>query len=169
MEGGAPRRVDGFCDSDDGSVYRIRFMPTKPGSYSYTATFRSGDLVFSKQGRFTARDARRPGVVRVDGQDPFHFIYEGTGAHYFWNSTTTYQILGWDDDTMLRSLERLARLGVNRIHDLAHASIVPCCANLLAALLGTGRAETTGEDNLKTLELVFGAYESARRGKVIGF
>jgi predicted dehydrogenase len=56
----------------------------------------------------------------------------------------------------------------NPAYDIAHASIVPCCANLLAALRGTGRAETTGEDNLKTLELVFGAYESARRGKVIG-
>ena len=52
-------------------------------------------------------------------------------------------------------------------YDIAHASMVPCCANLLAALRGTGRAETTGADNLKTLELVFGAYESARRGKVI--
>ena len=114
-EGSVPLPVDGFCDSDDGSMYRIRFMPTKPGSYIYTATFRRGDLVFSKQGRFTARDARRPGVVRVDGQHPFHFIYEGTGAHYFWNSTTTYQILGWDDDTLLKSIERLARLGVNRV------------------------------------------------------
>jgi len=115
MEGGGPLRVDGFCDSDDGSLYRIRFMPLKPGRYVYTATFRSGDLVFSKQGRFRARDARQPGVVRVDGQHPFHFVYEGTGAHYFWNSTTTYQILGWDDDTLLKSIERLARLGVNRV------------------------------------------------------
>ena len=32
----------------------------------------------------------------------------------------------------------------------------PCNANLLAALRGEAKAETTGEDNLKTLELVFG-------------
>src|SRR6266436_6186058 len=25
--------VDGFCDSADGSVFRIRFMPIEPGSY----------------------------------------------------------------------------------------------------------------------------------------
>src|SRR5437870_3184046 len=49
MEGGGPLRVDGFCDAEDGSVYRIRFMPTKPGSYVYTATFRRGDLVFSQK------------------------------------------------------------------------------------------------------------------------
>ena len=54
-------------------------------------------------------------------------------------------------------------------YDIAHASIVPCNANLLAALQGRGKAETTGEDNLKTLELVFGAYESARKNAVVKF
>jgi len=32
---------------------------------------------------------------------------------------------------------------------------------------GREAAETTGEDNLKTVRLVFGAYESARSGKVV--
>src|SRR5207249_2539501 len=27
--------VDGFCDSPDGSLYSVRFMPTKPGDYEY--------------------------------------------------------------------------------------------------------------------------------------
>ena len=44
---------------------------------------------------------------------------------------------------------------------LAQVAGVACNANLLGALSGTGTAETTGEDNLRTLELVFGAYESA--------
>lgn len=52
-------------------------------------------------------------------------------------------------------------------YDVVHASIVPCNANLLAALRGTGKAETTAEDNLKTLELVFGAYDSAASGKAL--
>lgn len=54
-------------------------------------------------------------------------------------------------------------------YDIAHASIVPCHANLLAALRGEGAAETTGEDNLKTLRLVFGAYDSASRDVVVHF
>lgn len=52
-------------------------------------------------------------------------------------------------------------------YDVVHASIVPCHANLLRALRGEGAAETTGEDNLKTVRLVFAAYESARTGQVI--
>lgn len=50
---------------------------------------------------------------------------------------------------------------------LIHASILPCNANLLAALRGEGEAETTGEDNLKTMKLVFGAYESADTGQIV--
>lgn len=52
-------------------------------------------------------------------------------------------------------------------YDLVHASIVPCNANLLSALRGEGEAETTGEDNLKTVRLVFAAYESAQRGEAL--
>lgn len=52
-------------------------------------------------------------------------------------------------------------------YDLIHASIVPCNADLLQALQGKGEAETTGADNLKTMQLVFGAYESATSGQVL--
>ena len=47
--------------------------------------------------------------------------------------------------------------------------MVPCHRDLLAALRGETPGETTGADNLKTLELVFGAYESARRDAVVKF
>ena len=48
-----------------------------------------------------------------------------------------------------------------------HASIVDTQRNLLEGLNGTGVAETTGEDNLKTLRLVYGCYESAEQSRVI--
>lgn len=56
---------------------------------------------------------------------------------------------------------------VEPAYELVQASIVPCNANLLAALRGEAQAETTGEDNLRTVQLVFASYESARSGKVI--
>lgn len=52
-------------------------------------------------------------------------------------------------------------------YDIAHASIVPCLKDLLGALRGETPGETTGYDNVRTLELVFGAYESAKRDEVI--
>jgi predicted dehydrogenase len=52
---------------------------------------------------------------------------------------------------------------------LVHSSIVDCQRNLASALRGLEPAETTGADNLKTLELVFGSYESARSGSTAIF
>jgi predicted dehydrogenase len=54
-------------------------------------------------------------------------------------------------------------------YEVVHASIVPCNANLLAALKRKSSAETTGEDNLKTVRLVFASYDSARSNRVIYF
>jgi predicted dehydrogenase len=51
----------------------------------------------------------------------------------------------------------------------SHASLEACNGNLLRALRGDGEAETTAEDNLKTVRLTRSAYESARNGKVIDF
>ena len=50
---------------------------------------------------------------------------------------------------------------------IVHSSIVDCQRNLLEALRGGAEAETTGEDNLKTMRLVFGSYESAARGQAL--
>ena len=55
------------------------------------------------------------------------------------------------------------------VYDVVHASIVPCNANLLLALQGKGAAETSGDDNLKTVRLVFASYASAERDQVIQF
>ena len=52
-------------------------------------------------------------------------------------------------------------------YDVVHASIVPCARNLLEDLRGGPPAETTARDNLRTLRLVFAAYESAATNRVI--
>src|SRR5436190_1316723 len=52
-------------------------------------------------------------------------------------------------------------------YDVVQASIVDCHAHLLRGLSGKGAAETTGDDNLRTLRLVFAAYESAAADKVV--
>ncbi len=52
-------------------------------------------------------------------------------------------------------------------YDVAQASMVPCLRNLLGALQGQSPGETTGRDNLKTLQLTFAAYDSAARNRVV--
>ena len=103
--------VDGFCDSPDGSVFRIRFMPSSPGDYAYSATYRQGSFSKSLSGTFKAVNGNRRGIVRVDPQYPWHFIWSGTGERFFWNGTTTYWRMGWRD-------EKVITAAIARVHDL---------------------------------------------------
>ncbi|HTY89174.1 MAG TPA: DUF5060 domain-containing protein [Candidatus Acidoferrum sp.] len=114
--GSAPLRVDGFCDSPDGRIYQIRFMPAEAGTHHYSVTFKQGEFVRASSGTFEARPTRGHGRLRVDPAHPFHFVWEGTGEHYFYNSTTAYWLLGWRDEAIIReSIDRLVKLRINRI------------------------------------------------------
>jgi predicted dehydrogenase len=73
------------------------------------------------------------------------------------------------DGTLARRVQPRHYLWADPAYDVVHSSIVPCNANILKALQGQGQAETTGEDNLKTMRLVYAAYESALEWKVITF
>lgn len=50
---------------------------------------------------------------------------------------------------------------------VVHSSIVDCNRDLLRALRTGTPAETSGDDNLKTVRLVFAAYQSAASGQVV--
>lgn len=108
--------VAGFCDSPDGSLYRVRFMPSKAGRYTFRVAVKAGRQAESYSGTFTAVDQHLRGPLRIDPAYPWHFIWEGTGEHYFFNGTTAYWLMGWrNESTIQYSIERLARLKVNRM------------------------------------------------------
>jgi len=112
-------KAEGFCDSPDGSIFRIRFMPSTPGDYAYTVVYREAGVEKSYDGTFRATDGHRRGPVRVDPQYPWHFIWQGTGEHYFFNGTTAFWLMGWRDERIIRaSLDRLHGLKVNRVRVL---------------------------------------------------
>src|SRR5258708_2715494 len=111
--------VDGFCDSEDGGVFRIRFMPSSPGDYTYTVAYKQGDNETAYSGKFKATNGHRTGPIGVDPQYPWHFIWEGTGKHYYFNGTTAFWLMGWREERIINSsIERLHRLKINRIRVL---------------------------------------------------
>lgn len=123
-EGDDPIRVDGFCDSPDGSVFRVRFMPRRAAQYRFEVTYQQDEpqnasRAFAK-GSFRAVASERKGLLRVDPENRWHFIWAGTGEHYFWNGTTTYYLMGWDDETIRRNIDRLHRLKINRLRVLVY-------------------------------------------------
>ena len=72
-----------------------------------------------------------------------------------------------DEGTFARRYAPPRYSWANPDYDVAHASLVPTNANLLNALKTGQPAETSGEDNLKTMRLVYSSYESAERNQVI--
>ncbi|HEV8544527.1 MAG TPA: DUF4038 domain-containing protein [Verrucomicrobiae bacterium] len=117
--GNNPYQVDGFCDSDDGSVFRIRFMPSKPGDYTCSLTYRQGGFEAKYEGKFKASASHRRGPIRTDPKYPWHFIWEGTGEHYFFNGTTAFWLMGWREErTINYSIDRLRDLKINRLRVL---------------------------------------------------
>jgi Protein of unknown function (DUF4038)/Domain of unknown function (DUF5060)/Putative collagen-binding domain of a collagenase len=116
---GSDLAVDGFCDSPDGSIFRIRFMPSRPGDYACSVTYRRGDVERVYHGRFRAMAGRGQGILRVDPNYPWHFISEGSGDHRFLNGTTAFLLMGWDSEQVIRNcIDRLRSLEVNRIRVL---------------------------------------------------
>jgi D-apiose dehydrogenase len=73
------------------------------------------------------------------------------------------------EGTLLRQVPPPRYEWADPAYAVVHASIAACNDNLLAALKGEGKAETTGEDNLKTVQLVFASYDSAKEDRVVHF
>lgn len=118
-EGAEAVAVHGFCDAADGTHFKIRYTPSRPGRYRYTVTYKQPGVEQSHDGTFEATDGKRRGPIRVDKEHPFHFVYEGTGEHYFFNGTTAFLLMGWKDEAVIRGcLDRFHRHKINRVRVL---------------------------------------------------
>ena len=149
-DGTERKDVSGFCDAADGSSYRVRFMPASTGDYSYSITFQQGAFVATQTGKFTATAGHRRGPVRVDPEYRWHFIWEGTGEHCFFNGTTAFWLMGWREDRIINHcIERLQRLKINRIRVLLSGA-----GNLRGELVRCihGREDSTGPDQRSDLD-----------------
>ena len=101
--------VSGFYDGD--GVYRVRFMPSFQGTYSFTVT-----STFSQplEGTFqvTPATGQNHGMVRV--ANTWHLAYED-GTPYYSVGTTCY-VWPWQDDAIIaQTLETLKNSAFNKI------------------------------------------------------
>lgn len=71
------------------------------------------------------------------------------------------------DGTLARRVPPPQYPWANPAYAVVHSSIVPCLTDLAKHLRGEGAAETMGDDNLRTVRLVFAAYDSARDNRAI--
>jgi D-apiose dehydrogenase len=109
-------------------------------------------------GNYLEREAFPQTFIFIEGE---HGSLE-LGPDYWLRKTT-------QAGTLLKRVPPPRYAWADPAYEVVHASIVPCNANLLAGLQNPSLAETTGEDNIKTMRLVFAAYDSANDDRVIHF
>lgn len=104
------KAVDGYYDGD--GVYRVSFMPSFEGVYTYALT--ADFLQETLRGSFTVTPAREGnhGPVRVAAQ--YHFAYED-GTPYHSVGTTCYVWTHQSDEMIAQTLETLASSCFNKI------------------------------------------------------
>ncbi len=102
------KTVSGFYDGD--GVYRLRFMPSFEGEYSFTL---QSSFAATQEGHFTAApaEADNHGPVRVHGH---HFEYED-GRPYYPVGTTAYVWTWQSDELVAQTLDTLAQGHFNKI------------------------------------------------------
>lgn len=149
-----------FGDATSLYCHTQRVNPEIKGEDSATVMMKMGDgvTVVCDMSYATRREHDRfpETYIEVEGDRGFLQL-----APDFWIRETT------DDGTFSKRCPPPRYAWADPAYDIPHSSIVPCQLNLARALKGLEYGETNGEDNLKTVRLVFGAYESAQTGRVL--
>lgn len=103
-------RVDGFYDGN--GVYKVRFMPSFEGEYTFRLEGSFSDK--HEEGSFTVGPARKEnhGPVRV--ANTWHFAYED-GTPYYCLGTTCYVWELQSDERIQQTLETLKENAFNKI------------------------------------------------------
>ncbi len=102
--------VDGFYDG--GGVYKVRFMPSFEGDYTFRITGTFSDEEFEGEFRVTPAGKENHGPVRV--ANTYHFAYED-GTPYYSIGTTCYVWELQSDERIAQTLQSLKDSAFNKI------------------------------------------------------
>ena len=110
-QGDTTIEANGFYDG--AGIYRVRFMPSKPGEWQYATESNAAELN-GKTGRFQAAAPSRNnhGPVRV--AHTFHFAY-ADGTPYKELGTTCYAWVHQDESLQEQTLQTLATAPFNKV------------------------------------------------------
>jgi hypothetical protein len=83
--------VRGFCDAEDGTIWRVRFCPREIGAYRFTLSYQDARMRDQVAGGFVCHPSQAPGFVRIDPDHPYHFIRDN-GTHPFLAGKTAWRL-----------------------------------------------------------------------------
>lgn len=84
--------VNGFCDSEDGTLWRVRFCPRVPGEYRYQLRYQDLGSEAEAAGEFTCEERQEGhGFVHLDKEHPYHLVHDD-GTHVFLAGKTAWRL-----------------------------------------------------------------------------
>ena len=114
-------RVSGFADSQDGSVFRLRFCPEiADATYRYRLRLTGASLDQEFTGNLRCTRSRSPGPVVVAPRQPRHFTHAGSGKPFYHLGYTAYHLFDTSnaDGQVDETIDYCARHGFNKIRFL---------------------------------------------------
>jgi Protein of unknown function (DUF4038)/Domain of unknown function (DUF5060) len=119
-QGGAPIKVDGFCDDQQGRCFRVRFCPSIPDTeykFSLTTNAASGK---DYTGSFRTTRPRAMEPVVVNPEHPKHFRFALSQKPFYHIGLTAYHLLdpSNDDRQIEELLDYCVRYGFDKVRFL---------------------------------------------------
>ncbi|MBT32489.1 MAG: DUF5060 domain-containing protein, partial [Thalassobius sp.] len=125
---GEKMEINGFYDGD--STYRIRFMPTKSGVWTYELSSELDSINGVSGGiNAIAPSVENHGMVKVS--DSYHFAYDD-GTSYFPFGTTLYAWFWQGDDLEDETVATLGEHSFNKVRMLVFPKNYRYCQNFPA-------------------------------------
>jgi uncharacterized protein DUF4038/uncharacterized protein DUF5060/collagenase-like protein with putative collagen-binding domain/3-keto-disaccharide hydrolase len=113
-QGGSPIVVHGFCDSSDGTVFRVRFCPSKRVRHTVHVDFTDTFSTVSWDSSFDVGWSADPGFVRRDLRFGGRLVRERTGETWFHNGCTSLVFMLAGQAAAQSFVDRMAADGFNR-------------------------------------------------------
>jgi len=113
--------VEGFADSLESDLFKIRFSPQRPQArYTYCLAYSDAAGTETFTGRFQCVEGREFRPVVVDPQHPKHFIHAQSDRHFYHLGLTAYHLLdpSQSDAQVLGTIQYAERNGFNKIRFL---------------------------------------------------
>jgi hypothetical protein len=117
---GSLLKVAGFCDSEDGGIYRLRFCPHRVGIYNCDLSLHAEGVEKKLAGKLVCEPSNNSGPVIVDPNNPKYFMYVGSKKHFYHLGYTAYHLLDTsnDDSQVEAVIDYCIRNGFNKIRFL---------------------------------------------------
>ncbi|MBI1851297.1 MAG: DUF4038 domain-containing protein [Planctomycetes bacterium] len=113
-QGGAPVTVHGFADSQDGTLFRVRYCPSAQVRHAIHINYTDSFSTVSWDGAFDVAWGPSPGFLRTDPRYAGRFVLERTRETWFHHGCTSLVFMLAPEASVRTFVDTMTGLGFNR-------------------------------------------------------